>query len=515
MSRDHSPLFVVAILLLAALVRLWGIDHDLPYVYHPDEPINVEVTQRMIKSGDPNPHFFSYPTLFYYLNALAYVPLYAAGAMTGKFSSPADIPGLDSIAMGTTLAPAPSVVLLGRSVTLLLSLGIVALCYVAGRRLTGRPAIGVLAALLYAVAPAGVEHGRYLSPDTFVTFMALVAFLPTIGILQRGGTRDYVAAGLFAGLTASTKYNGALIGVALLTAHFLREGSAGFRDFRLYLALLLCAVGFFAGTPFALLDGHAFLRYLTYQYGHYSGGHAGMEGNTIRWYFGHMATTAGIAFAFAGLAGALALWKRDQPILLLASFPAVYFLFISSFEVRNDRTFLPLTPFLFLLAASLLVRIWDYAQMASKGRWRLLAIASVAVLVGCVVVEAATRTVIDGVRLTTINSRETARTWISVNLPPNSKVALESYAPYIDPGRFRIEALHALIDKDPSWYEATGVDYLVFSEGMFGRFYREPERYANQVARYDALFTRYPLLKSFNDGNYQIRVYQTHSVASR
>jgi len=49
------------------------------------------------------------------------------------------------------------------------------------------------------------------------------------------------------------------------------------------------------------------------------------------------------------------------------------------------------------------------------------------------------RTVKNTIRLTTVDSRETARIWLDRNLPDGARIAIESYAPYVDPQRFSVQ----------------------------------------------------------------------------
>jgi hypothetical protein len=51
------------------------------------------------------------------------------------------------------------------------------------------------------------------------------------------------------------------------------------------------------------------------------------------------------------------------------------------------------------------------------------------------------------------------------------------------------------------------VDYVVVSRAMYGRFYRDPDRYAADVAQYDAIFARFELLQEFHDGGLEVKVY--------
>ena len=52
----------------AAALRLVFLRWGLPYIYHPDEPINMVIVHRMIAASHLDPGFFQYPSLLYYLN---------------------------------------------------------------------------------------------------------------------------------------------------------------------------------------------------------------------------------------------------------------------------------------------------------------------------------------------------------------------------------------------------------------------------------------------------------------
>jgi len=43
---------------------------------------------------------------------------------------------------------------------------------------------------------------------------------------------------------------------------------------------------------------------------------------------------------------------------------------------------------------------------------------------------------------------------------------------------------------------------------MYGRFYRDPARYADETQRYDQLFGAFELVREFDDGFNEIRVYR-------
>src|ERR671931_516485 len=135
--RRRSRLAAIGIPLLliaGAALRLWGIRRDLPYLYHPDEPLGVSVALRMMKSADANPHFFGYGSFFFYLNAAAYAAYYALGRAVGLFHSPDDVPNLPVLALGVPRTAMPSEVIALRLVTVAASL----CCMIVAHRLGAR-----------------------------------------------------------------------------------------------------------------------------------------------------------------------------------------------------------------------------------------------------------------------------------------------------------------------------------------------------------------------------------------
>lgn len=504
--EQHWAWVLIGIVAAALALRVWGIDFGLPYLYHPDEPGYVAIAQNIVKTGDLNPHFFNYPSLFFYLNALAYVPYYVIGRLTGQFAGIADIAGPTMLIGGSGTTTQPETFLLGRGLSILFATASVVLVFVVGRRLTGRALSGLLAALLLTLSATHVANSRYIAPDVFLVFFLLLALWGALQVYDHGRLRDYALAGAAVGLVAATKYNGAIMLAVVVLAHGLRTGWRGFFDRRLLVAVTASALAFLMATPFALLDAESFMAGVRIEAQHYSTGHVGSEGNALAWYASFLWTTEGVTVVLALLALAHVATTRDRRLLLLAAFPMIYFVFISTFVVRNDRTAMPLLPFLYLLAAILLTRLRWPADTAAV--WRPLVAAGLAVLLIAVLAWPAARTVAETRRLTTVNSLETARVWLDRNLAPGTRVAVESYAPYVDPQRFTVQGFYKLIDNSPEWYTDNGYGVLVFSQRMFRRFYDEPDKYAAEIALYEALFQHCQPLQVFTDGGYEVRVCQ-------
>lgn len=494
------------IVALAAAARFWGIGFGLPYLYHPDEPGKIQIAQGMLKTGDLNPHYFRKPTLLIYANALLYLPYYLVGKAKGRFATPEDIPPVVRTNMGVGYIGAPDAVVMGRSLTAVIGVIGVLVLWVLARQLTGYPLAALTAALLLAISPINVIQGHYIETNAFLVLALLAVLWASLRLLAHGRRRDYILAGFLTGVAMTCKYPGVVGFVMPVAAHWLRSGRTLVRDRNALACILAVPVGFLLFTPFALLDPVNFVLGAGSEAAHYAIGHEGAEGWAPFWYLGYAARVEGVIALCAVIGGWLA-WKRgNAPLLVVTAFSAGYYVFISLFRVRNDRTFMPVTPFLFLLGAWALVELWQRARQLDGARRVLATVSLAAVLVAGIAVPA-TKAYAATRKLTVVDSRETARLWIEQNIPAGSHVAIESYSPWVDPATYTIEPQRRIIDRSADWYVEQGVQYAVFSRAMYGRFYRNRERYAKDVEQYEALFNRFQLLREFRDGGLEVRVY--------
>jgi 4-amino-4-deoxy-L-arabinose transferase-like glycosyltransferase len=500
--------FLAIVLIIAFLLRIWGINYDLPYIFHPDEPFSMGIILNIFKSGNLNPHFYDYPSLFFYINAFVYIPYYLVGKVLGIFASRNDILTPILIIMGVSKAQLPSTVLLGRITTMIFGLATVIVTYLCGKHLTGKKRVGLLASLMTAVTVPNVNLSRFITPDIMTGFFVIASFLGSVLVYQRGKTRYYLIAGICAGLAASTKYNGVLALFPLILAHIFYYGKSALRNKNIYIGVAVCGLAFLAGTPFAVIDFPSFFAGLMYDNLHYSAGHPGMEGDTLKYYLNYMWTTGGMLYLLSISGIVKGFSSRTKEVILLSIYPIIYFIFINRYIVRNDRTFLLMTPFMFLLASVFLDNLFTYFSRVSSETWRRASGFGLAGLLILAIGWPVSVTVSNTQKLTSVDSRTTARIWIENNIPIGTKIALESYSPFIDPARFSVQGFVKIIDHDAEWYFENGYKYLVFSQGMYGRYLNQPESYPLEVALYNNFFTNLPLVRLFNDGNYEIRIYK-------
>lgn len=505
-----SPVTLVLLcltLVLAGALRIYGLDFGLPYLYQPDEPNKVTAAQNIVKTGNLNPHYFKKPTLLIYANALLYVPYYFKGKAEGRFLTPADIPAPDRPLMGTGYIGAPDAMVMGRSLTAVIGVWVVFLTWAVGRRFYTSRWVPLLAALAVAVSPINVIQSHYIEVNIFLVAAILGVLWASLRLHERGEQRDYLLAGFLTGIAITCKYPGVVAIVFPLTAHWLRSGRKVVISRSLKWFLAMVPGGFFLGTPYALFDPVNFVLGAGSEAVHYSTGHEGLEGNAFFWYLHYAWTEEGPLMAVGAVAMFFAFRRRDDRLTILTSFPLVYFTFISLFQVRNGRTFLPVTPFVFLLALGFLMELAGRIRELPAGWKRVTASTALALSLVAGIALPLVRALEFDRTLTAVDSRETSRVWIEENLPVGSHIALESYSPYLSRDRYQLEFVQLAAEQPPDWYTGKGVQYVVFSEGMYGRYLRDPERYPERLAEYRALWERFTEVRRFNDGGYEVRVH--------
>jgi hypothetical protein len=91
----HGAWSGILLLLLSLALNCFLIAHELPETSHPDEPKTVRRAMAM-GTGDLNPHFFRYPTLWIYMVFAAQGTAVAAGLGLGLLRGMDSLPTLAS-----------------------------------------------------------------------------------------------------------------------------------------------------------------------------------------------------------------------------------------------------------------------------------------------------------------------------------------------------------------------------------------------------------------------------------
>lgn len=502
-----TRLMVILLMVSGFVMRVWGIGYGLPYLYHPDEPM-VQLALAMIKTNDLNPHFFGYGSLFFYINAIVYWVYSLIGRGIGLFDSTADIPYLQIIGLGVGKALLPSEIIVGRLVSVLLGILCIPVAYWLGAQLSSRR-VGLLAALFVTFSPPLVIHSQFITPNMLTTFLVLL----TLAVLVRSNTWPprlaAILIGIVFGCAVASKYNAALLAIPCAMAYFFQYGWKLFKKPDLYVSFVVAGLTFLAVTPYALLDFTKFWEDTVFHLQYYrSASHPGMEGNTVEFYLNYLFKQVGLV-VFLGVIPVIGYIKtRNRTGLILASFAIPYTLYISTLDIRNDRTILIALPIFLIMAADVLNNAWQRLVKSNSLHFRRLALALLAAFVILSTGYLIYKTSDANIRKTMPDAREYARQWIEANSPEGTRIAIESYAPFIDPAHYDVNYFSQLTLNSPDWYSQQGYELLVFSSGQFSRYYADPERYAEQVKLYNALWEQFPEVAHFDQNGMTIRVYQ-------
>lgn len=189
---------VLGLLILScAISRFWGIDHDLPLSYYPDE---VHFVKRSVGfgGGDLNPHWFHKPAFFMYILFFEYGLLFCWQYVSGAVRS------VDDFALRFLMDPTPFF-MIGRVTSALFGLGGVLLTYRVGRLAGGRW-VGIGAAALLSATFAHNVSSMEVKADLPCTFFSLLSFFFLMRVVQTGRWKHIVLAGAAAGMGMATKY---------------------------------------------------------------------------------------------------------------------------------------------------------------------------------------------------------------------------------------------------------------------------------------------------------------------
>lgn len=508
-NRDWYWWVLVAVLLLAFVLRVWGLDFGLPARYHPDESKVVRVGVQAL-SGDWRPTEYMYPGFFKHIIAVVDVIWHRWLGLFGQ-ETPSGLGG-QYVSVFYYLA---------RYLSAASGLLSVALMAPLTQRLFGRLDIAVLATLFMAAAYLAVRESHYAVTDMPAVLFMLLTLYAGSGIMRFGRWRDYLLAGFFLGLATATKYSSVLAILPLGMAHLVasRPGSRSsggiFRWVRWLLeprwqaTLALICVAFLAAAPYTVIDWPDFVADIQKLSGY------GYEGKAndiyfrigdlpvAGWifYFYVLAWGVGIPLAILSIAGLVwSLLRRNFAdwYLLVLSFG--FYVYMSPLKLLLARYLLLALPALLILAARLLVEL--VIKQVDSGRMALTLTGLGVILIAWPTISALRYDAL----MSGVDTRVLAYDWFVANVPHSSVVAVERYSIEEDD----IEDYYEVIDlktrgyasRSEAFYRDNNVRYVVISSFVSGRMVDEPaaqrdktERLNELVARADLVFEAQPYRK--------------------
>jgi Dolichyl-phosphate-mannose-protein mannosyltransferase len=397
LPRRTAALVLGGILLAALALRLWHIDHGLPFAFSADEAEHFVPKAVGMFDGSLDPGYYENPSALTYL----LYAIYAVG----------DVRDAGETAFVTARV---AVALIGTLV--------VGLVYWAGARFYERR-VGLVAAAIMAVAFLPVFYSKQALNDVVTLAPITVALVACLLIYERAAWTDWALAGAAIGVATATKYTaGAMLLVVLVAAGLRVERNRA--ELRRVLAGVALAVAamlllFALLNPYALANIGEAEDQIRSQSAQADNAKLGQD-DTYGWlyYIGTLTWGFGWLPLAAAVAGAVLALRRDWRIaLLLVAFPVCFYLYMGAQGRFFGRWLLPMYPALCVLAGYALVTL-----SARRG----------ALLAGLTALVCA-QGVLASVHIDTVLGREDTRAqaldWVRANVPAGAPVVVEPFVP--------------------------------------------------------------------------------------
>ena len=510
----NGPLRVLAVglLVLGVGLRLLLASHRLPL--NIDEANVVDRALRLFAEG-PNPHWFTYPSLFLYTVALSEGILFSLRWALGLSPTP------EAFTDWYFTEPL-GVYMTARLWSLGAGVATLWLVYRLGERLASPP-IGLAAAAFLAVSPLHIYYSAIAKPDAAMVLTMYAAGLLAVGYLREQRSAAPWGAAIMGGLAATLKYPGGAAWLAAPIALFLASSSSQrailVRLGQVALLGVFAAFVFLAGTPFAVVEPTLVRRDL--------GGHMqtalrglpGMEGITTWDLYLGRALPYALSYPLLGLAawGLVVLLRQDWRGTVVALVPAAaYAVPTFAASLAQFGFVLPLVPALCLCAGAGLDAL---SSALSDDPWKRLAVQGSLVLL-CIA-SPVSASVCEIVRAQRPTTQERAALWVREHLPAGSRILgtatgmslpltgerltellaeatqdrptggarMRFLLRTTPPGKgyafYDMQGYEAgsktgdprLLEYDPEWITRSGFQYVVDSEEKMRRFFGAPERY--------------------------------------
>ena len=203
-NKIWIPFGLFLILILGWGLRIWGINWDSGYHFHPDErkiimvaneinwvnPITDWETFRSIHS-DLNPKFFAYGSFPIYLLSFA---AYVIGVVLGD----------------GRVASYDGMLIVGRLLSAMFDTFTILAVFMIGKKVSGAK-LGLISAFLYAIAVFPIQTSHFYAVDTLLNLL-MISLLFVIISINKISVNNVVFVGLLMGLGLGTKAS-AIIGV--------------------------------------------------------------------------------------------------------------------------------------------------------------------------------------------------------------------------------------------------------------------------------------------------------------
>lgn len=360
----------------------------------------------------------------------------------------------------------------------------------------GKIDFAIPAALFFGFFPSFVNHSHYVTPDVTITLFALIIIYFSMRYLNTGNNRYLVLATFFVALNTSEKYPGLISLVIVLSAIVIYEIQSKQVSYRLLIAKVVkksIIFGFLYAGFLILVAPTLFLEYERTiaailnqaRPTHLGADNLGWFGN-MKFYAREYLKAGNWLLILLIAPGVYYSIKNRDTGMILGLFGFLYWISLSVLSLHWERWALPMytAPLIFAAYGAASIHLWRVkpSRLVRPVQYGIIGLIGLGLFLSSLSLS---------ISLTYQDTRYASLLFCEENgiTPENS--LYESYSPFTPTLGLRYE-FHE------DYRAGVQKDYIILSSGMYGRFFYEPERYADQVRNYQEIRQKNILIAEFS-----------------
>ena len=477
--RPDSWLIPLAIYSIALAVRVIGVKFSFPLLTHHDERFIIDPLIEMSRNHTLDSGFYARPNQFLYTTLFGYLNLLSKVFFHKNF--------------GWAYTEDPLFFYFhARLLVAVFGAMVPVLAWKIGK-LFKAVDFSLPAAFLTCFFPPFIAHSHYITGDILNTALSLAIILLCLLYLQKRKWIWLILACITVGLNTVEKYPGILsYGIVLVTigiSIFSQENKKIQKKWGQFLGGILITLAIVALSMF-IFAPHLFLKLdlvrraisIEAKPTHLGADNLSWIGNML-FYLDVFINAAGWIVALFAAAGLFFSIISKQPAMLLLFFGAGYWVALSKLGLHWERWSLPMMITPLMLAALGIAKLW--AAIKQRQITRVIALVFLGILLPIYALNGLTSSIV----LTWQDTRVVALEFAGKNgISPENSV-YESYTPFLP------RNLRTIFEFDLD--NPGGIQYVILSSSMYGRFQAEPDRYASETAFYAEVRAKASLIAEF------------------
>ncbi|MBP3037894.1 glycosyltransferase family 39 protein [Bacillaceae bacterium Marseille-Q3522] len=350
---------------------------------------------------------------------------------------------------------------------------------------------GMIAAIIFAIFPSFVHHSHFITPDVPVTLFTLIIIYFSIKYIKTREKKYLIIATFFAAVNTAEKYPGlistAIIGTVItivLLPKVKKDSWSGLffliKNYFIYAGIFLFSL--FLVAPNIMVEFGKVIAAIKRESRsiHFGADGLGWIGN-MSFYSKMYFNMSGLIMFLFLLAGIFLFVKQKEKLSIPLFYGFLYFLLISYLPLHWERWALPMYISPLLITAYAINYAFDYLH-SFKMYWKAALTGIVCIIFFTMVLDSS----IESYRKTIPDTRAIALKYVESMAITANNTLFEGYTP------FNPRGVKYIFNEYP-----TDKKYIILSSDIYGRFYREAEKYHDYIQIYEKIKAENDIIISY------------------